>query len=190
MPICKNCGDNNKKIILNYTPKSYTICPEPAVCPEPYACSEILDATCIQYTGNNIIYCDTSYVIINQFENLESILQSILNIICPPASSNLNVSIVPNPNELNLPTLSSIVTNGQPPYTYSWKIAQGNFIGHSIFGSITSSTLNLTRIAANAIMTNDINKNISISNIQLTVVDAVNTKKIVHFLYTSSSDNI
>ena len=111
MPICKNCGDNNKKIILNYTPKSYTTCPEPAVCPEPYACSEILDSACVQYTNNNILYCGTTFVVISKFENLESALQSLLDIICQtPPRCALEVNIVPNPDDEDTPTLTATNT--------------------------------------------------------------------------------
>ena len=186
MPVCKNCGGSNKKVILNYTPKAYTICPDPGQCPESYKCSEILDSACVQYTSDKILLCDTSYIVINKFESLESALASILEILCQtPPRCTLAVNIIPNQNENTFPTLSTVITNGQAPYTYKWKIAQGDFVGHLISGTSTSSTLNLTCIASNVIRTGSINKNIKISNIELTVTDAKGCRQIVHFVYTS-----
>jgi hypothetical protein len=186
MPICKNCGGSNKKVVLNYTPKSYTICPDPGICPESYGCSEILDSACIQYTSDNILYCGTSFVVINKFESLENALQEILDILCQtPPRCALDVAIIPNPNDENTPSLTTSVSNGLAPYTYKWEIAQEDFVGHIISGSSTSSSLNLTCIGAKAIRTGSVDKNIKISNIQLTVTDAKGCKETVHFLYTS-----
>jgi hypothetical protein len=186
MPICKNCGGSNKKVVLNYTPKSYTICPDPGTCPESYNCSEILDAACIQYTSNNILYCGTSFVVINKFESLENAFASILEILCQtPPRCSLDIDIIPNPDDGNTPSLTTIVSNGLAPYTYKWEIAQGSFVGHSISGSSTSSSLNLNCIGSNSIMTDDIDQNIKISNIQLIVTDAEGCTEIVHFVYTS-----
>ena len=191
MPVCRNCGGSNKKVILNYTPKSYTICPDPGTCPESYACSEILDSACVQYTNNNILYCGTTFVVISKFENLESALQSLLDIICQtPPRCALEVNIVPNPDDEDTPTLTASVANGQAPYTYEWEIAQGDFVGHFVSGSTTLPTLNLTCIAANAIMTGNIDKNIKVSNIQLTVKDSRGCKETVHFLYASDCYSI
>jgi hypothetical protein len=183
MAVCKNCGGSNKKVILNYTPKSYTICSDPTVCTESYNCSEILDATCIQYTAGDIIYCGTTFSVVNNFENLENALQNILDVIC--RHCQLTVNIIANTDENNLPSLTSEITNGEGPYTYQWEIAQGEFVGHFISGSTTLPTLNLTCIAANSIRTGDIDKNIKVSNIKLTVTDSKGCKETVHFVYTS-----
>lgn len=183
MAVCKNCGGSNKKVVLNYTPKSYTICPNPLSCPESYDCSEILDAACIAYTAGDIMYCGTDFIALNNFENLESALNNILELACRKCS--LNVKIYSNASDENLPSLTTEITNGEGPYTYQWEIAQGEFVGHFISGSTTLPTLNLTCIAANSIRTGNIDKNIKVSNIKLTVIDSKGCKEIVHFVYAS-----
>lgn len=186
MPVCKNCGGSNKKVILNYTPKAYTICPDPGTCSESYDCSEILDAACVQYTDNNIIYCNSSFIAINKFDSIEEAFQKLLDLICQtPPRCALKVNIVPNSNEATTPTLTASVTNGVGPYTYKWEIAQGIFKGHLISGSTTTQNLNLICIASNTIRTGSIDKNIKISNIKLTVTDSEGCRQTVHFVYTS-----
>jgi len=183
MPVCRNCGGGNKKVVLNYTPKSYTICPNPGSCPEDYTCSEILDTACIQYTAGDILYCGTTFSVVDKSESLENALQSVLDLICRKCA--LNVNIFANNEEVNGPSLSTEITNGLAPYSYQWKIAQGEFVGHFISGSTTLPTLTLTCIAANSIMTGNIDKNIKVTNVQLTVVDANGCKEVVHFVYAS-----
>ena len=183
MPACKNCGGSNKKVVLNYTPKSYTICPDPGTCPESYLCSEILDTACVQYTAEDILYCGTTFSVVDNSESLENALQNILDLICK--NCTLKVDIITNNEELDGPSLSTEITNGQAPYTYQWEIAQGEFVGHFISGSTTTSSLNLTCIAANSIMTGNLDKNIKVSNIRLTVIDAKGCKEVVHFVYAS-----
>jgi len=183
MPICRNCGGSNKKVVLNYTPKSYTICPDPGTCPEDYICSEILDTACIQYTAGDIMYCGTTFSVVDNSESLENALQSVLDLICKKCE--LNVNIITNDEEVDGPSLSTEITNGLAPYTYQWDIAQGEFVGHFISGSTTLPTLTLTCIAANSIMTGNIDKNIKVTNVQLTVIDANGCKEVVHFVYAS-----
>lgn len=183
MPICRNCGGSNKKVVLNYTPKSYTVCPDPGTCPESYLCSEILDTACIQYTAGDILYCGTTFSVVDNSESLENALQSVLDLICRKCA--LNVNIIANNEELDGPSLSTEITNGLAPYSYQWEIAQGEFVGHFISGSTTLPTLALTCIAANSIMTGNIDKNIKVTNVQLTVVDANGCKEVVHFVYAS-----
>lgn len=183
MPICRNCGGSNKKVVLNYTPKLYTICPDPGTCPESYLCSEILDTACVQYTAGDIMYCGTTFSVVDNSESLENALQNILNLIC--RKCELNVNIIANSEEESLSSLTTEITNGQAPYTYQWEIAQGEFVGHFISGSATTATLTLTCIAANSIMTGNLDKNIKVSNIRLTVIDANGCKEVVHFVYAS-----
>jgi hypothetical protein len=183
MPICRNCGGSNKKVVLNYTPKSYTICPDPGTCPESYLCSEILDTACIQYTAGDILYCGTNFSVVDNSESLENALQNILDLVCRNCA--LKVDIISNPEEESLPSLTTEITNGQEPYTYQWEIAQGEFVGHFISGSAALPTLTLTCIAANSIMTGDIDKNIKVTNVELTVIDANGCKETVHFVYAS-----
>ena len=183
MPVCRNCGGSNKKVVLNYTPKSYTVCPDPGTCSESYTCSEILDAACIQYTAGDILYCGTTFSVVDNSESLENALQSVLDLIC--RKCELNVNIIANNEEVDGPSLSTEITNGLAPYSYQWKIAQGEFVGHFISGSTTLPTLTLTCIAANSIMTGNIDKNIKVTNVQLTVVDANGCKEVVHFVYAS-----
>ena len=186
---CTSCGASAKKVVLNYTPKAYTVCPSPAGCPDELKCSEILDSLCFQYTGTNILYCDSTDIAVNKFENLENIITNILSDLCS-VFCNIDVDITANEENGGLPSLTSTVTNGVAPYTYAWKIAQGPFVGHFISGSTTTSTLNLTCIAASSLITGElyttnINENIKVSNIELIVTDANGCKTTAHFLYTS-----
>lgn len=194
MPSCKNCGKGPKNVILNYKPKVYTVCPNPGSCPDDLKCSEILDSLCFQYTGNNILYCDSTNIAVNKFDKLEEIIKTISETLCG-VNSDLQIDITPNTENGSLPSLTASVTNGTAPYTYNWKISQGPFVGHFISGSTTTENLNLICIASSSLITGGVdtintNENIKVSNIELTVTDAKGSVKTAHFLYTSDCYSI
>jgi hypothetical protein len=57
----------------------------PVGCPDPYPCSEITNAECVIYTGDNII-CDNT-VIVNQDTDLAAALNDVVNFICETAAN-------------------------------------------------------------------------------------------------------
>jgi hypothetical protein len=54
---CKNCGCEDALVTL-------PPCPTPGGCPDPAPCSEVFDAQCVVYTGNDIP-CDEAVIIPN-----------------------------------------------------------------------------------------------------------------------------
>jgi hypothetical protein len=188
MPICKNCGRGPKNVILNYKPKAYTICSSSAGCPDELKCSEILDSVCFQYTGNNLLLCNSQTPVVFQFTSLESIFQDLVDLLCsePDQLSNLNVTI--NTSE-TFPSLSASVSGGSGSYTYEWGFAQGPFIGHAINGASNLSILNLDCLGGNAIETGEFNSYIKSSMMYLKVTDANGITKIEYFTYTSDCYN-
>lgn len=159
------------------------VCPESVPCPTPAPCSEILDSACFQYEDSGISLCNSTVNIVQQFDALELILQKFTDAIC--TKCNINIDITAGMN----PSLISTVTGGTAPYTYDWSIKQGPFVGHTINGSTTSSTLLLDCISANGIETPTIDKFIKITDIYLKVTDAKGCISTVYYYYTSDCYN-
>ena len=160
--------------------KTIVVCPEPAVCLNPAPCSEILDSACFQYEGDDIILCNTDVVIVQKFDSLELALQKIINALCQVC--NLNINIIAGTDI----ALTAIVTGGTAPYTYDWSLAQAPFVGHTVNGSTTNSTLLLDCIPANGIETPTIDNFIKITNVFLTVTDATGCISTVYYYYSSA----
>ena len=55
-------------------------CPTPEGCPTPQPCSEVFDAQCVVYTGENLL-CDTD-VVVSQNDTVAEALESIVDYIC------------------------------------------------------------------------------------------------------------
>jgi hypothetical protein len=55
-------------------------CPTPQGCPNPEPCSEVMDAQCIIYTGENII-CDTE-VVVTTNNTVAQALNNIVDYVC------------------------------------------------------------------------------------------------------------
>lgn len=83
------------------------------------------------------------------------------------------------------PILESNIVGGVVPYTYSWSIVQGPFVGHTINGVSTAANLNLDSIGANGLQNGA--ETVKISNIRLDVVDAVGTKESAYYTFASPS---
>ena len=63
-------------------------CPTPQGCPNPEPCSEVMDAQCIIYTGNNIL-CGQD-VIVTTNDNVAEAIENVVDYVCsnlpaPPA---------------------------------------------------------------------------------------------------------
>lgn len=55
-------------------------CPTPIGCPNPEPCSEVLDAQCVVYTGENLL-CDTD-VVVTQNDTVAEAIENIVSYIC------------------------------------------------------------------------------------------------------------
>jgi hypothetical protein len=71
---CKNCGCEDSFLT---TPAP---CPTPAGCPDPEPCSEVFDAQCIIYTGDDIRCGDDTVVATNS--NVADALNSTVAYVC------------------------------------------------------------------------------------------------------------
>jgi hypothetical protein len=191
MPACKNCGGSNNKVVYNYTPKIYTICPTPANCADDNKCSEILDAACVQYTGNDIIKCSTEDVVI-QYDSAEEAFIKIIDLLCeklPQPISSLFADIVEETDENGFPKLSAIAVNGVAPYTYEWKLKNDKLAPHYIEGSNTQVSLRLNCLGENGFAVENVEDtedplfNIKVSNVYLKITDATNATAFTHYDY-------
>lgn len=85
---CKNCGCEDALVTL-------PACPTPAGCPDPEPCSEVFDAQCIIYTGDDIL-CNED-VIVSTDSNLANSLSNINDYYCDQITLlNGYVSILQN----------------------------------------------------------------------------------------------
>jgi hypothetical protein len=126
--------------------------PEPCVtqqCIQNTKCSEIIDAACIAYSGQDLLLCQ-EYELISKDDNIEVALQKLFAAACDNCAMSVEVTSV----EGSYPSLTAAVTNGTGPYIYNWSIAQGPFVGHDILGATNTNTLDLESIGANSILAN------------------------------------
>ena len=191
MPACKNCGGNKSKVVYNYTPKIYTICPSPASCSDDNKCNEILDAACVQYTGNDIIKCSTEDVVI-QYDSAEEAFIKIIDLLCeklPQPISSLFADIVEETDENGFPKLSAIAVNGTGPYTYEWKLKNDKLAPHYIEGSNTNVSVRLNCLGENGFNVDfpedveDPLYNIKVSNVYLKITDSTSATAYAHYDY-------
>jgi hypothetical protein len=73
---CKKCGCQD-----SFMP-SPAPCPTPIGCPNPEPCSEVLDAQCVIYTGENI-RCNND-VVVPTNTSMADALQLIVDYFCIP----------------------------------------------------------------------------------------------------------
>ena len=71
---CKKCGCED-----SFMP-SPAPCPTPIGCPNPEPCSEVMDAQCVIYTGENII-CDTDIVVTTN-DTVAEALENVVDYFC------------------------------------------------------------------------------------------------------------
>lgn len=86
MAHCQNCGCSKiscgcKDTYLTTPPP----CPTPVDCPEQQPCSEVFDAQCIVYAGEDLLCNQTT--IVSQNSSVSAALESIVNYFCTATSS-------------------------------------------------------------------------------------------------------
>lgn len=148
---CKNCGCANqscgcKDSYLTTPPP----CPTPDDCPEAQPCSEVFDAQCIVYTGDDIV-CDETTVVA-QNTNVADALNQVVEYVCnqPVECCPTFVADIEPAGGLVEFGLTVNVTNGTAPFTYEWSYAQpslgasSDFRGITFTGSTTSQVVSLT----------------------------------------------
>jgi hypothetical protein len=85
---CKNCGCEDALVTL-------PPCPTPGGCPDPEPCSEVFDAQCVIYTGNDIP-CDET-VVIPSGNNISQALANLNEYYCAQINLvNLAITILQN----------------------------------------------------------------------------------------------
>ena len=188
MPVCKSCGKGANVAVFDYKPKSFTVCPSPAECPDDLKCSELISAACAQYSKEGMLLCDSSYILINTNEDLQTVIENLVAYICEANRNNTALIIDITASE-TFPSLTATVTGGVAPYTYRWELVQAPFIGHVINGSNTNYTLNLDCRGENAIQTGTFDSYIKTSLVYVHVTDAQGTRKREYFTYTSDCYN-
>ena len=70
---CKNCGCEDALVTL-------PPCPTPGGCPDPVPCSEVFDAQCVVYTGEDID-CNEETIVATD-SNIANALNSVVNYYC------------------------------------------------------------------------------------------------------------
>tara|TARA_R110000868_G_scaffold6303_1_gene35961 strand:- start:243 stop:761 length:519 start_codon:yes stop_codon:yes gene_type:complete len=119
-------------------------CPTPVGCLAPEPCSEVLDAQCIIYTGNDIL-CDTD-VVVNQNDSVATALNQIVDYFCaniPPAPPGPIKGVLPVniASTQDSAVLASSIVGGTAPFTYLWSFAQNVLKGHTFATSTALSTM-------------------------------------------------
>ena len=141
---CTNCGCSKLKCgcqdTMLTTPAAF---PTPVGCLAPEPCSEVLDAQCVIYTGQDIL-CDTD-VVINENDSVATALKEIVNYFCAsipptPIKGVLPVNIVPT---IDPTILASSIVGGTAPFTYQWSFAQNTYKGHTFNTSTALPTIKL-----------------------------------------------
>jgi hypothetical protein len=141
----KNCGCQDSFLT------SPAPCPTPQGCPEPEPCSEVFDAQCIIYTGNNIL-CDQD-VIVTKNDTVVEAIENIVDYFCnntPPVSCCPTFAADIQLSQSLEFGLQVNLTNGTAPFTYQWSYAQdlvnssNDFRGILFIGPINSQSVSLT----------------------------------------------
>jgi hypothetical protein len=112
---CTNCGCSKAKCGCQDTMLTTPApCPTPIGCPDPLVCSEIFDAQCVVYTGDDII-CEQD-IVVEQNTNIADALNDIIDYFCnivpqPPLQTIVEGDITTN--------VSSSTVNNVTTYTVS-----------------------------------------------------------------------
>jgi hypothetical protein len=81
---CKKCGCED-----SFMP-SPAPCPTPQGCPNPEPCSEVMDAQCVIYTGNNIL-CDEE-IIVTTNDTVAEAIENIVDYFCNETSQIIPIT--------------------------------------------------------------------------------------------------
>jgi hypothetical protein len=137
---CKNCGCEDALVTL-------PPCPTPGGCPDPEPCSEVFDAQCVIYTGNDIP-CDET-VVIPSGNNISQALANLNEYYCA---------------QINLVNLAITILQNN----------QGLF--NTAFRASFTPTINVNTVAAslaNSSIINGVVISIPLGNIQYQITDSV-----------------
>lgn len=170
---CKNCGCANqscgcKDSYLTTPPP----CPTPDDCPEAQPCSEVFDAQCIVYTGDDIV-CDETTVVA-QNTNVADALNQIVDYVCtqPVACCpTFAVDIVEERDQNYL--LTAQLTNGTAPFTYEWTIQQSALAGMDFAGVTNLDNVIMVTVPTLYVPAVAISGNLFQSLVKVKVTDAV-----------------
>jgi hypothetical protein len=142
---CKNCGCDD-----SFMP-SPAPCPTPIGCPTPQPCSEVFDAQCVVYTGEDIL-CDTD-VVISKNDTVAEALENVVDYFCnaaPPVSCCPTFAADIQPSQTLEFGLRVNLTNGTAPFTYAWSYAQyavgssNDFRGIVFVGPLNNQDVQIT----------------------------------------------
>jgi hypothetical protein len=136
MSTCKKCGCEDKFL----TPAP---CPDPIGCPEPEPCSELFDAQCVQYNGEDITCGEETIVPTNT--DLATALNSIADLACNPTIPVANKYVQLFDSEIPGRVQSTLV-NITGPVTYEWSFAD-NAEDFTFSGPTNLSYVNLVSVA-------------------------------------------
>jgi hypothetical protein len=123
--------------------------PTPVGCLAPEPCSEVLDAQCVIYTGDDIL-CNTD-VVVNQNDSVDTALNEIVDYFCNgiPTQCCPTFAVDISFSEVGSGTLSTTLTNGTGPFTYEWTIEQSAVIGIAFTGPTNTSSVLIVTVLNN-----------------------------------------
>ena len=102
---CKKCGCEDSFLI------SPAPCPTPEGCPDPEPCSEVFDAQCVKYTGDDILCLQNTLVSTN--DSVADALVNIVEYFCDSTTIQANIlcgeTIIVNQNNNVQTALENIV---------------------------------------------------------------------------------
>ena len=117
---CKKCGCED-----SFMP-SPAPCPTPIGCPNPEPCSEVIDAQCVIYTGNNIVCGQDTVVTTN--DNVAEAIENIVDYFCGGES-------VVTLTDAGTGTHESLVNDGTGPTLATKGLKAGNAVSLSSTGT-------------------------------------------------------
>ena len=163
-----NCKCQNQPCGCADTPLVTLPSCDPVGCPEPYPCTEITDAECVIYTGNDIL-CNNNTVV-EQNTSVADALLNVVNYVCEntgttviQAGAGIDVTsvtvgdtttytIIAEPvcpmtvriegTNLVPRSIQATVTGGTAPYTYAWSMSD--------FSGFNTSVLSMLQLDATA----------------------------------------
>jgi len=83
---CQNCGCQKTLCGCEDTPLTTPAPCNPIGCPDPYPCSEVINAECVIYTGNDIL-CSQD-VVVSQDTNIADALNQVVDYFCANAGGS------------------------------------------------------------------------------------------------------
>jgi hypothetical protein len=123
------CGNNINCGCQDTYLTSPAPCPTPADCPEAQPCSEVFDAECVKYTGDDIVCLQD--IVVEQNTSVSDALNNIVDYFCNPpapvsitANNGLTMSTPTNVRLGGLLVQNTTITtsNGTLPQDFNFKI--------------------------------------------------------------------